>query len=193
MWRGPWSASATYFPRDAVSYDGASYMATAMSSGASSTPSTATLQWDLMAAKGAGIQRRSITAAAADTRAPSGTQLAATAKVVAQAAISSRIVEGRSVWYGSVGLSQVGSALAQAWCHLQDVASDQPFSQDYYVDFHHASDDHPVSLTGLLPISNPSGADVTQTAAIVCAVDDGQVQVEGADLTGIAVDSATGP
>jgi len=53
VWRGAWSADASYAEGDAVSHDGSSYIATTAVAAGGSPPPTADAAWDVMAAKGA--------------------------------------------------------------------------------------------------------------------------------------------
>ena len=141
-------------------------------------PDQAPLQWDLLAAAA------TTSTAAADTRDPQGTMLTTADRVVAQATVTTTLTQGKVLFTATVGLMQVGSSLSQAACRLRSGNAD--VSQEYFADFHHSSDDHPIPLTGVASFSNPSGNPKSITATAVCYSTAGNVQLFGTDLTGIA-------
>jgi hypothetical protein len=174
-WRGQWDPGMSYFPRDAVAYNGSSYIATALNS--AKPPSSSPLQWDVLAAGAATV------AAAGDSRPPQGITLSSADRTVAAAMIFASLPQGTLVWHGTVGLMQVGSSLAQAACRLE--SGGDPISQEYFVDFSHSSDDAPVALTGVVSFAGEGN----YSAEFVCRSTNGTVQVFGADLAGIAAAS----
>jgi hypothetical protein len=246
-WKGAWSAGESYLPRDTVSHQGSSYVATAANSNL--VPPSNPGSWSVLAAKGSDAQFNGATAGGSLTGSYPNPSLALNSVGTNQVALDA--LGSADLGLGSVGTSEIANGsvtgadiadrsvvqaqhmsgtgwasigpgahtLAWAWlqsvsfdgriivtataslwqgspgsgqasCWLQDSGGTR-YSGTYWVDFSFEGDDETVTVTGAMPLNNPTHATLSPQIDFVCSEDFGDVRIAsgGVDVTAIGVET----